>query len=91
VIRAEAKRAGLSITDYLLRNTGRRTAIPAGPVADPLILTRLLGELGKWGSNWNQLAHDRNMRGQEPDAEELRLIREALVEMRGALMRALGR
>jgi Bacterial mobilisation protein (MobC) len=88
-LRAEAKQAGLSITDYLLRNTGRATPAPT-PVADPLILTRLLGELGKWGSNLNQLARDHNRTGQDPELDELRRIREAAADMRAALLRALG-
>ena len=89
-IRGEAKRAAMTMTDYLLRNsTGR----PPPPVtaADPLILIRMLAELGKWGGNWNQLAHDRNLTGQDPAVEELRLIREALLDMRGGLLKALGR
>jgi Protein of unknown function (DUF1778) len=89
-IRENAKRAGATVTDYLLRNTGRRRAAPAAAVADPLILTRLLGELGKWGSNLNQLAHGRNMTGQEPPLDELRRIRVAASDMRAALLRALG-
>jgi hypothetical protein len=92
-IRADAKRAGMTVTDYLLRNEARRRARRQTPIfgGDPVVLVKMLAELGKWGSNWNQLARDRNMRGQEPEAEELRLIREALVDMRGTLMRALGR
>lgn len=89
-IRAEAKQARLSITDYLLRNTGRATPAPAAHIADPLILTRLLGELGKWGSNLNQLARDHNRTGQDPELDELRRIRAAALDMRAALLQALG-
>jgi Bacterial mobilisation protein (MobC) len=89
-LRAEAKQAGVSITNYLLRNTGRATPAPSTAIADPLILTRLLGELGKWGSNLNQLARDHNRTGQDPELDELRRIREAAADMRAALLRALG-
>lgn len=88
-IREEAKRAAMTMTDYLLRNSTGRP--PLSVPADPLILTRMLAELGKWGGNWNQLAHNRNLTGQDPAIEELRLIREALWDMRGGLLKALGR
>jgi hypothetical protein len=90
-IRENAKRAGMTMTDYLLRNMGRRLAsAPAAMIADPLMLARLLGELGKWGSNLNQLARDRNVTGQDPALDELRRIRMAASEMRAALLAALG-
>lgn len=90
-IRDEAKRAGLSITDYLLRSTGRRRSTPAAPVADPLILTRLLGELGKIGSNLNQLAHAFNATGETPGWTAWERQDRAIQEMRAALLQALGR
>jgi hypothetical protein len=92
-ISAEAQRVGMTITDYLLRNEAGRRARRRTPIfdSDPIVLVKMLAELGKWGSNWNQLARDRNMRGQEPEADELRRIREALWDIRDAVMQALGR
>jgi hypothetical protein len=92
-IRAEAEAAGLTITDYLLRNEPGVLQFRAMPrtAADPKMLARILGELGKWGGNWNQLARDRNMTGQEPELDELRRIGTAIWDMRGEVLKALGR
>jgi hypothetical protein len=83
----------MTMTDYLMRNEAGRSARRRTPIfgGDPIVLVKMLAELGKWGSNWNQLARDRNMHGQEPEAEELQLIREALSDIRDAVMQALGR
>ena len=54
-------------------------------------LARLLGHLGKVGSNLNQLAHAFNRNGQAPALAELNAMRQQVGEMRDALMRALGR
>jgi hypothetical protein len=89
-IAAEAKRAGLTMTEYILGQRRARTAAALPPGVDPVLLTHILGELGKWGSNWNQLARDRNMSGREPEVDELRLIRRALEDMRDGLLQALG-
>jgi Mobilization protein NikA len=89
-IAAEAERAGLTVTEYILGQRRARAAAAMPPGIDPVLLARILGELGKWGSNWNQLARDRNMTGQEPELDELRLIRRALADMRDGLLQALG-
>jgi hypothetical protein len=89
-IAAEAKRAGLSVTEYILGQRRARAAAAMPPGTDPVLLARILGELGKWGGNWNQLARDRNMNGRDPELDELRLIRRALTDMRDALLQALG-
>jgi hypothetical protein len=91
-IEADAKQAGQTVTAYLLSNLpGSTEPPPLVAVADPAILTRILAELGKWGSNWNQLSHDKNRTGQEPELEELRRIGEAIFDMRRAVLEALGR
>jgi hypothetical protein len=54
-------------------------------------LARLLGHLGKVGSNLNQLAHAFNSRGRVPGLAELNDIRSYVRQMRDALMAALGR
>jgi hypothetical protein len=91
-IRADAKKAGMTISAYLLANLAGSAAEPPPLVAlaDPLLIGRALAELGKWGSNWNQLARDRNTTGQDPILNELERIRAALLEIRRALLQALG-
>jgi hypothetical protein len=97
-ISAAAKAAGMTVTDYLLDGKVKHgRGMTAAPMpqpaftADPLILVRMLAELGKWGGNWNQLAHRRNLTGEEPAAKELRRIGEALWDIRCAVLGALGR
>lgn len=92
-IKAAADKAGLSVGAFL-----RASALgDAGPraVRRPPIerkeLARLLGHLGKVGSNINQLAHAFNQRGRAPALAELNGIRGDLKEMRDALITALGR
>jgi len=88
-----ATQAGLSVGAYLrVRALGR-----AGPraVRRPPVerkeLARLLGHLGKVGSNINQLAHAFNSRGRAPGRAELDDIRGYVGQMRDALIAALGR
>ena len=88
-----ARAAGLSAAAYL-----RRQAIGApGPRAirrppiERVELARLLGETGKLGSNVNQLAHAANAAGDLPAAETLAETRAAVIAIRDALLRALGR
>jgi hypothetical protein len=92
-----ATQAGLSIGAYLralaLGSAGPR-AVPRPPVErkDCLLadhLARLLGHLGKVGSNLNQLAHAFNRNGQVPALAELNAMRHQVGEMRGAIMTAL--
>jgi hypothetical protein len=54
-------------------------------------LARLLGHLGKVGSNLNQLAYAFNSRGRVPALAELTAMRQQVGELRNALMAALGR
>lgn len=92
-IDAAATDAGLSVGAFL-----RATALGrAGPrsVRRPPIerreLARLLGHLGKVGSNVNQLAHGYNQAGRLPGYSELQAIRREVGEIRAALLKALGR
>jgi hypothetical protein len=89
-IKAEADRAGLSVTDYFLGRRRVKAAPQLPATTDPAIFVRILAELGKWGGNWNQLAHNRNLTGQDPAIEELRLIRAALWDIRQAVLKAVG-
>jgi hypothetical protein len=92
-IREAAAKSGLAVGAYL-----RATALGSpGPraVRRPPIerreLARLLGHLGKVGSNINQLAHAYNGIGRVPGLAELVAVREQIAEMRDALIKALGR
>jgi hypothetical protein len=93
VIHEASTRAGLSIGAYL-RALALGTAGPRAVRRPPIErreLARLLGHLGKVGSNLNQLAHAFNRSGRVPTLAELTAIRAHVVEMRDALMAALGR
>lgn len=92
-IEAAADRAGLTVGAYLrtvaLGDAGPRAA--RRPVVARVELAQVLGQLGKWGGNVNQLARAFNVDGTSPAAAELAAIRAELVAMRTALMGALGR
>jgi len=92
-IKAAADRAGLGVGAFLraaaLGDAGPR-AVRRPPI-ERKELARLLGHLGKVGSNLNQLAHAYNGRGQMPALAELTAMREQVKELRDALLAALGR
>jgi hypothetical protein len=92
-IKAAADQAGLSVGAYLrasaLGSAGPR-AVRRPPV-ERKELARLLGHLGKVGSNINQLAHAFNRSGRVPGLAELAAMRQQVGELRNALMKALGR
>jgi len=93
-IRAEADRAGVTVgtfaRDVLVDARAPRRV--RRPPADKAELVRILGELGKIGSNVNQLAHKANI-GQLRvlDPMVLLQLQDDLEDMRDALMKALGR
>ena len=60
------------------------------PSVEKELLARLLGEIGKLGSNHNQLARAANIAGDIPDRPELAAIAEDIHAMRAAVMKALG-
>ena len=60
------------------------------PSVDVVAVARLMGELGKIGSNVNQIARHMNA-GDAVEQDELRRALDALADMRGAIMEALGR
>jgi hypothetical protein len=88
-----ARQAGLSIGAYLralaLGDAGPR-AVRRPPV-ERKELARLLGHLGKVGSNLNQLAYAFNRDRRVPGLAELTAMRQQVGELRDALMKALGR
>jgi hypothetical protein len=92
-IKAVADKAGLSVGAFLraaaLGDAGPRSV--RRPPIERKELARLLGHLGKVGSNINQLAHAFNSRGRAPGLAELNDMRMYVGQMRDALMAALGR
>jgi hypothetical protein len=92
-IKAAADQAGLSVGAFLralaLGDAGPR-AVRRPPI-ERKELARLLGHLGKVGSNINQLAHGFNRDRILPGFPELLAIREDIRQLRDALMKALGR
>jgi hypothetical protein len=92
-IKESAARAGLSIGAYLralaVGNPSPRSV--RRPPVERAELARLLGQLGKLGSNVNQLAHGFNRNGRLPGYAQLIAIRQEIGQMRAALFKALGR
>jgi hypothetical protein len=92
-IRQRARDAGLSVGAYLrvqaLDSAGPR-AVRRPPV-EREELARLLGHLGKLGSNINQLAKRYNQVGMFPGFPELLAARKDVGDLRLALMKALDR
>jgi hypothetical protein len=88
-----ARQAGLSIGAYLralaLGSAGPR-AVRRPPI-ERKELARLLGHLGKVGSNLNQLAYAFNRDRSVPALAELTAMRQQVKELRDALLAALGR
>lgn len=93
-IRAEADRAGVTVgtfvRDVLIgAQAPRRVRRPPAAKAE---LVRILGELGKIGSNVNQLAAKANVGALRVlDPMVLAQLQDDLDELRDELMRALGR
>lgn len=89
---AKAERAGLEPGSF-----ARRTLLDEPPprqVRRPPVerkeLARLLGELGKIGSNLNQLARDSN-EGEPPYRNEVLAMLASLLPVKDAVLTALGR
>jgi hypothetical protein len=91
VISAVAAGAGLGICSYarmvVVRAAGLKASKPPRrkPGEDAKVLARFLGELGKIGSNINQLAHDHNQ-GFDVDPAILGQVRDELKNLREALL-----
>jgi len=92
VIDEAATKAGLSIGAYL-RTLALGSAGPRAVRRPPIErreLARLLGHVGKVGSNLNQLAYAYNRDRLLPGFAELVAMRREVGEMRAALIKALG-
>ena len=88
----KAAARGLKIGGYLrsvaLGSAGARTM--KRPSVERVELARLLGELGKLGSNVNQIAKAFNSTGAVPASPQLTAMQTDIMAMRAALMTALG-
>ena len=86
-----AKDAGLSVGAFLrtiaLGTAGAR-AVKRPPI-ERKQLAKLLGEIGKLGSNVNQIARWANTDKRAPDDRVLALMRENIAAMRAEVMKAL--
>lgn len=92
-IAAAAAEKGLTAGAYLrglaLGAPGPRAR--RAPRIDQAMIARVLGEVGKLGSNVNQLARAANTTGDTPAEIELAEIGQDVQAMRSMLMQALGR
>jgi hypothetical protein len=87
-----AGKAGLSVGEFV-RTVALGSAPPSAvklPLVDRQQLVRMLGELGKVGSNVNQIAKAFNSASAVPEAQALAAMRADLAAMRSAVMKALG-
>jgi hypothetical protein len=88
-----AARAGLSVGAYLrtlaLGRAGPRAV--KRPHTERELLARILGGIGKLGSNHNQIAKWANTVKGPPSAEELAQMRDDIAAMRAEVMKALDR
>jgi hypothetical protein len=92
-ITESAKRAGLSVGAYL-RAAATGEAGPRAvrrPPVEHETLARVLGQVGKIGSNVNQVAKGFNGSRLLPGFPEILAIRRDIGELRAALLKALGR
>lgn len=91
-INAAAEDAGFSVGAFLrllaLGDAGPRAV--RRPPAERAELARLLGELGKIGSNVNQIAKAIHTTRNLPSWSELANVRGEIERMRGAILKALG-
>lgn len=92
-IHDEATHAGLSVGAFLrmraLGTTGPRSV--RRPRVGQVELARLLGHIGKLGSNVNQIARIANTYRHPPSSSALSVMRKDIGRMRKALLKALGR
>lgn len=94
-LRHRARRAGITVGAYvryqvLDKPPPRQSSRPAVEVQ---VLARLVGQLGKIGSNLNQIAHQMNASGrvEELDVMYVQSMATDLTVLRSAALRAMGR
>lgn len=89
---AAAEESGLSVGAFLrLRLLGSAGDRSVRRRLDHVELCRLLAELGKIGSNVNQMARTANTSGQLPTQADLAGLRNELIVVRDAVIQALNR
>lgn len=88
-----AQKAGLSVGAFLraLACDGPGLRAARRPPIERQELARLLGHIGKLGSNVNQLAYAANAAGDLPGVRDLEDMATEIRKMRDAVMKALGR
>lgn len=87
----QANRSGLSLSSLARAALlGADVPVTRRPPVEKALLAQTLGQLGKLGSNLNQIAHRSNL-GREPLAELVSAELAELRVVRDAIMRALGR
>lgn len=92
-LRERAERAGLSAGAYVRAAALGDAGVRAGrrPVAEKALLAQALGQLGRWGNNLNQLAHQANTGHVPYPVHELSMVLVQFQELRGLILQALGR
>ncbi len=91
-LEARAERAGVSVAAYLRQQAlgGSGPRARRRPHADAAALLQLLGQVGRIGSNINQLAHAANAGGW-PSAAAMNEAAQDVAAMRAAIRQALGK
>lgn len=91
-IAAKADKAGLAIAAFMraaaLGDTGPRAQ--RRPPADHVALRQILGQIGRMGSNLNQIARALNA-GEQARLPELKEVLRACLHIRDAIFEALGK
>lgn len=92
---ARAERAGLTVAAYVRMQT-LETPPPRArpqPSINVKLLSKLLGQVGKIGSNVNQIAARMNREDliDPRDVDSVRFLSENIYDLRAAIMEALGR
>jgi predicted molibdopterin-dependent oxidoreductase YjgC len=92
-VAAQAERAGMTEGEYVRSRCldAPQTRAARRPSADMKALAQLVGQLGKVGSNINQLAHVANVEGRLPHGEALKRELAQLRQVQAAVMAAMGR
>ena len=95
-LKSEAQSAGMTVGSLVKYRVFHESAIlmdskPARPSADVKELRKILGNLGKIGSNINQIAHKLNEGNHSSfDQREVYRLRCEMMEIREALMTAMN-
>ena len=92
-ITAEAERSGLTVASYA-RSVLLSAPAPRArrrPSIEAEALGRLLGDLGKVGSNLNQIAHHMNAGRNEVSPAAMEAALTEVADIRAAILEAMGR